>query len=536
MSEPTETASQKTILHITHLIRARAALLWVVTPEEKRAEKGIARAAAAASSGGGYAFRTWDCVRGIRDLSDNTLVVGDDKILQPDRALDEVRKRRERAVWVMRDLPLFFAAPNVRRAARGLARDLPTDSRKEARTVIILSPSDEVPAELKDSAIVIKWPLPDRAEIGALLDETLVHNEITLSPVERDAAIEAAIGLTSESAAICYAKCLVEHKTIVPSAVAVEKRRVVNAARGVEWTDPDPRGLDAIGGLDNLKSWLIIRKSGFSAEAREFGVPLPKGVFLFGVSGTGKSLTAKAVATAFGCPLLKLDLGATQSKFVGESQQNIRNALAIADTVGLCVLWIDEIEKALAGAQSSNDGGVSADALGTLLGWMQDRKGQSFVIATANDVTKLPPELLRKQRWDELFFIDLPTAAERRAILHVALKKYGRDPGKVITLEAELLRVTERFSGAEIDALVPPALFAAFADGKRELRCADLITAAKETVPLADTAKDKLDHLREWAKGRARRASSGEVTAPNSGAREIDLDEDLDEGFGGPKN
>ncbi|HET6958945.1 MAG TPA: AAA family ATPase, partial [Vicinamibacterales bacterium] len=316
------------------------------------------------------------------------------------------------------------------------------------------------------------------------------------------------------------------HKAILPAAVAEEKRRVINAARGVEWTDPDPRGLDSIGGLDLLKTWLLSRKEGFSSEARAFGLPSPKGVLLVGVSGTGKSLTAKAAATAFECPLLRLDLGAAQSKWVGESQANIRGALSVAETVGRCVLWIDEIEKALAGAiGGTNDGGVSADALGTLLSWMQDRKGQVFVIATANDVSKLPPELLRKQRWDDLFFVDLPTTKERREIMHVAALHYGRVLGSS-ELDA-VASATERFSGAEIDALMSPALYAAFADGRRELRVADLLVAAKETVPLADTARAKIEELRSWAHGRARRASSlEEVLAPVSdGNRVVDIDQ-----------
>ena len=527
MSEPT--AGQKTVKQLNDLLRARASLVWIVTSEEKRAEAGIAQAAGMSD----YMFRSWDHAAGIRDLSGKEVLPGDKAVVDPRRALEEVSKRQERAVWVMRDLPKFLENPGVLRAVRNLQRELPSVTvRAASRSLVILSTSDNVPAELRDGIAVIKWPLPDREEIGRILEEMLQANPKARETLDehggRDAAIEAAVGLTVESASICYAKCFVEHKAILPAKVAEEKRRVVNAAKGVEWSDPDPRGLDGIGGLDLLKAWLLARKVGFSAEARDFGLPLPKGVLLVGVPGTGKSLTAKATAAAMECPLLRLDMGAAQSKWVGESQANIRNALVIAETVGRCVLWIDEIEKAL--GDSVSDSGVSADALGTLLSWMQERKGQVFVIATANDVSKLPPELLRKGRWDELFFVDLPTAKERREILHVALKRFGRDPRKVITLENELLRVTDRFSGAEIDALVSPALYAAFADGKRELRCADLIAAAKETTPLANTAKGKIDQLREWADGRARRVSSLETVAEPgvSGTRVIDdVDPDM---------
>ncbi|HSN68796.1 MAG TPA: AAA family ATPase, partial [Thermoanaerobaculia bacterium] len=270
-----------------------------------------------------------------------------------------------------------------------------------------------------------------------------------------------------------------------------------------------PGGLDAVGGLDVLKSWLTSRRAAFTARARAYGLPAPKGAMLVGVPGCGKSLTAKAIATAWGMPLLRLDLGALKSKWVGESEGNIRKALKVAETVSPCVVWLDEIEKALGGAsQGAADGGVSSDALGVILSWMQDRAGSVFVIATANDVSALPPELLRKGRFDEMFFVDLPNASERKAILSAALKANGRD-GKV-EITAGCIAAMSDFTGAEIAAIVPDALFAAFADGEREITTADLIDAANTVVPLAKTASEKITKVREWAKGRARPASTPE--------------------------
>jgi hypothetical protein len=250
----------------------------------------------------------------------------------------------------------------------------------------------------------------------------------------------------------------------------------------------------------------------------------------FVVHNCGKSLIAKCVASAWGVPLLRLDLGALRSKYVGDSEANIRKALQVAETVSPCVLWVDEVEKALAGSTGEQgDGGVSADALGAVLSWMQERKGSVFVVATANDVRALPPELLRKGRFDEVFWVDLPTRDERKAILASALREHGRDLdalgsayGNEVTLD-QFLGLTEGFTGAEIAALVPDALFEAFADEERALTVEDLENSAGSVVPLSKTAKEKLDDLRAWARGRARPASRVEEVAPGGPARALDL-------------
>jgi SpoVK/Ycf46/Vps4 family AAA+-type ATPase len=310
-------------------------------------------------------------------------------------------------------------------------------------------------------------------------------------------------------------------RKIEPAIVSSEKKRVVGREKVLTWYDPDPRGLDAIGGLDIAKAWAVQRKLAFTKEARAYGLQSPKGVLFVGIPGTGKSLFAKCIATAWSQPLLRLDLGALQSKYVGESQANIRKALALAETIAPCVLWLDEIEKALAGSSGpQGDGGVSADALGAILSWMQDQKGV-FVIATSNDVSALPPELLRKGRFDELFFVDLPTRGERAEILRVALKQHGRD--LPVNLLGSVVDATADFTGAEIAALVPDALFRAFADGAREITSEDILEAAKTCSPLAKTASEKIAKLRDWAKGRARRASTPETETVARKVRDIDI-------------
>lgn len=500
-----QSSGSKAAADVAALLRARNPLLWIVTREEARVERLLIESASVAR----YEPRFWDCATGISTFDGKPVDGGVDKT-DPGVVLGAIRDDRKRHLWVLRDIPRFFNDPFILRALRSLARNLPLAPRDEARAVIVLSPSNEVPPELAGHAIVIEWPLPDRQEIGEILDASIegLPDELQKSAAPngtREQAIDAAVGLTAEEAQSCYAKSLVSTKKIDPQAVAQEKKRVIAREKVLEWFDPLPGGLDAVGGLENLKGWLVARKSAFSAKARAYGLPAPKGTLLVGVPGCGKSLTAKAIATAWQMPLLKLDLGALKGKYVGESEGNIRKALKVAETVAPCVLWLDEIEKALAGAtQGAADGGVSADALGVVLSWMQERAGNVFVVATSNDVSALPPELLRKGRFDELFFVDLPNDSEREQILSVALKSHGRGeiPG-----QHDVARSCFGFTGAEIAAIVPDALFESFADGERELTSEDLLAAVKRTVPLSKTAAEKIASLRQWADGRARPAS-----------------------------
>ena len=342
----------------------------------------------------------------------------------------------------------------------------------------------------------------------------------------RDAAIDAAVGLSGEEAESCFARSLVALKRIDPARIAQEKKTVIAKAGLLEWMTALPGGFDNVGGLDVVKTWTLQRKLAYTAEARSYGLPRPKGVFLVGVSGCGKSLIAKAIATVFGdWPLVRWDFGAMKSKFMGESEGNFRKVQEILATMGRVVVLIDEIEKGLSGAVNGGaDGGVAADQLGSFLTWMQERQDEVFVIATSNDVTKLPPELLRKGRFDELFWVDLPTHRERMSVLAAALRQAGR--GKIEVNLEQVAGATEKFSGAEISALVPDAMFAAFADGGRELATADLIAAARAITPLAETSKETIDKMRAWAKGRTRPATTpemvGEVAAAQTG-RKLDL-------------
>jgi hypothetical protein len=504
---------------ITALLRARNPLLWIVTREEARAERIIFDAAAAAA----YDVRCWDCSTGVSQFDGRPVEAS---CTDPAQVLAMVRDTPTRCAWILRDLPAWLRDPTVARAVRSLSRSLPTQPRDAARALIVITPSSEVPPELAAHAIMLDLPMPDRAEIAALLDAALqtLPDEIREGAAPdgtRDAAVDATIGLSAEEAQSTFARSLIVHRRIDPPTIALEKRRVIARERVLEWHDPLPGGLDAVGGLQQLKAWLSARRAAFTPRARAYGLPAPKGVLMVGVPGCGKSLTAKAIATAWAMPLLRLDLGALRSKFVGESEGNIRRALKVAEAVAPCVLWLDEIEKALAGAtQGAADGGVSADALGAVLQWMQDRAGSVFVCATANDVATLPPELLRKGRFDEVFFVDTPNVAERSAILGAALKSYGREPDNINI--AAVASATTDFTGAELSALIPDAMFAAFADGEREVVTTDLLRSAHSTVPLARTASERITALRAWAKGKARPASAPEAEL-STAIRELDI-------------
>ncbi len=524
------TRSQATAADVVALLRARNPLLWIVTREEARAELHLFEAAATA----GYVPRTWDVGQGIADMAGAPLSSIGSR--DPGETLETIaniaRSGNSRGVWIMRDLPIWLdqiTGATVMRQLRNLARLLPTVPRDRAQAIIVISPSGDVPRELQGHATVIDWPLPDREEITQILDAAIgslpEEMQATAAPNgNRDAAIDAAVGLTGEEAAACYARSLVQLRKIDPTTVANEKKRVIARERVLEWFDPLPGGLDAVGGLDNLKAWLVQRRLAYTPAARAYGLEAPKGILFCGVPGTGKTYTAKAIATAWGVPLIKMDLGALKSKFVGESEANLRRAFGVIEAIGRCVILIDEIEKSLAGAiQGGADGGVSADALGSLLSWMQDRRGEAFILATANDISKLPPELLRKGRFDQIFWADLPDVIERGEIVRASLALHDRANADIHV--GQVANASEGFTGAEIAALIPEALFAAFADDQREITTKDLLSAAAVTIPLAKTMADKIDALRKWAEGRATKASSSKLSpvAASAPTRALDI-------------
>jgi ATP-dependent 26S proteasome regulatory subunit len=503
------TKSQAAAANINAALRARNAFLWIKTTEEARVERYLIEACAAAS----YVPRFWDCAQGVQDISGRPVPIGGaDLTLTLEAVRERASQGSERGAWIMRDLAPWLAGAGAQltvRPLRNLVRLLPSVPRERAQAIIVISAAGDIPPELAGNAVVVDWPSPDREEIAEILDNLAKAYTLDLNGA-RDAAIDAAVGLTADEASACYAKSLVTSKRVDPVLVAQEKKAIIAKSGALEWMEPLKGGFDQVGGLDVVKRWMLQRAMAYSPEARAYGLPVPKGIVLVGVSGCGKTLIAKAIAWALGrVPLLRWDINAGKSKFLGESEGNLRKTIKTIESVGKCVVLIDEIEKVLAGAtQGAADGGTSADILSTLLTWMQERENsEAFIVATSNDVSQLPPEILRKGRWDELFWVDLPTHRERIEVLKAALRTHNRAFAEETDWNG-LATATDRFTGAEIASLVPDAMFNAFADGGREVDANDIVRCARTVKPLAETAKEKITAMRAWSVGRARPATT----------------------------
>jgi len=488
-------------LEISLAVRARCPVVYLVTWEEARASSALRRIAESL----GKSIYFWSCSQGFEG---DKLHVSDAE--NPLVALGYAAESPERAIFVFRDLHPYLKDFHVVRRLRDIVAEL----RRSYKTLVLLSPELRVPLELEKDVTVIDFPLPDVQELKELLRRFLqragnhagVQVDLSEELIERVA--QSATGMTVTEAESAFAKVLVRDRRFseedLPTIIA-EKKQIVRKSGILEYHDLSETMTD-VGGLEGLKEWLQVRQLAFSEKAREYGLPFPRGLLLIGVQGCGKSLTAKAVGGLWKLPILRLDVGRIFSMHVGESERNMRAAIATATTLSPCILWVDEIEKSFSGTGSSNllDAGVTQRVFGTFITWLQEKKEPVFVIATANRVDQLPPELLRRGRFDEIFFIDLPGVDERAEIYRIHILKRGRQPGNFDV--EELARRSRGLSGAEIEQTVISALYRAFPEG-RDVRTEDILACITETVPLATLAREHIDGLREWAKARARRAS-----------------------------
>ena len=488
------------------LIKARYPLIYLVSPEEERVERVLTRVANDCRSKAVW----WSITQGFSQQ-------GGADVKEPIAALNYMIEAKETAIFVLRDFHEYMNNHAVKRRMRDLAREFRTSS----KNCIILSPVQKIPQEIDKEFAVLDFDLPNIEDIYRimirLLDKGVAPESkaydwkmrFLTDEAEKLKVAEACLGLTSVEIDNVLAKSLVQVKQFDLNVIYSEKEQIIRKSGILEFMR-QAESLGGVGGLPFLKDWLRKRSKAFTKEAREFGLPEPRGMLLLGIPGCGKSLMAKAVASLWRLPLVRLDIGKVFGSLVGSSEEGIRRAIKTAESVAPCILWLDELEKGLSGTASSgqSDGGTTARVFGTFITWLQEKKSAVFVIGTANNIKQLPPELLRKGRFDEIFFVDLPSAEERQEIINIHIRRRKRDPQHFDI--AGLVESTDGFSGSEIEQVVVSALYDAF-DKDDELNDEYLYQAIEDTVPLSRTMQEEIAGMREWAKSRARLASPSPV-------------------------
>ena len=514
------------------LIRAKYPILYIVSWEERRIEE-ILREVARERRKQIYG---WTITEGLLPLDDYDGPPIDPATSHPLRALETIDASRESAIFVLKDFHPFLdetrGHPDYPLIVRRL-RDLTHELKLTYKTLIILAPVLHFPIELEKDITVLDYSLPTAKELEKSLARVLhsareMHGglRLKLDDQTREKVLKAAQGLTCTECENVLARSLVETRTLDVNVILTEKKHIIRRSKVLEYYEAE-EDMSRVGGMPLLKEWLAKRSLAFSERARQFGLPEPRGLLLLGVQGAGKSLVAKAISSQWQLPLLRMDLGSLFSELVGSSEQNMRTALRLAESIAPCLLWLDELEKGLAGTASSHlsDAGTTARVFGSFLTWMQEKTAPVFVVATANDISILPPEILRKGRFDEIFFIDLPNHDERAEIFAIHLARRGRDP---LSFDLDLLAQTsEGFSGAEIEQVIISGLYDAFETG-RELNNDDLLKNLTATLPLSKTMEQQVSALRGWARTHARPASPWSYPGPRGdngprGLRQMEL-------------
>lgn len=530
------------VVQLSRLFRARFPYIYITTWEEERAINLIKKIS-----------KSEKLIRVAREVyvwtQTNGFVVDGQKIdgtQSPDKAIDFIRDCNKNSVFVMCDFHVFFGVKgrqvdyNVVRRLRDNLSDLKTS--KFRKNVIFLASELLIPETMQKEITILDMPLPTLSEIKAKFDKMITQNtQIDTSGLDeegKEKLCKAAMGLTLQEAENAFALAMVNDGKVDVSDLDIilsEKMQVIKKTGILEFINTDIKISD-VGGLENLKSWLNKRNNSWSESAKKYCLPAPKGVLITGVPGCGKSLTAKAMSAAWQLPLLKLDFGKIFSGIVGSSEENMRKAIKTAEAVAPSILWVDEIEKSLSGLNSNGDSGTSSRIFGTFLTWMQEKTAPVFVIATANNINSLPAELLRKGRFDEIFFVDLPTQREREEIfkLHLSKRLKDKDVASKIEINSDLYKqlaqITEGFVGAEIEQVVISALYEAFFN-KRPLEFSDLANTIKNVVPLSVTQKEQILAIRQWANIRAVAATKKDDMVEYSS--KADSEDDVNSSRGG---
>ena len=481
------------------LVRSRYPAIYIPTREEERAEAAIAQCA---QNIGNRAVYTWDYVDGYQG-NPNDSGFGRRNPLQ---ALDLIEKvpASAAAIFVLRDYHRFLDDIAVSRKLRNLQRLL----KSQPKTIIILSAQLTIPDELSNLITVLEFPLPDVAEIRPEVEKLLAATDSSLSARDIDELVRSCQGLALDRIRRVLARGIAAHGRFEPEDIDLileEKRQTIRQTQILEFY-PASESISDIGGLDSLKDWLLKRGSAFSQRARQYGLPHPRGLMLVGIQGTGKSLTAKAIAHHWHLPLLRLDVGRLFGGLVGESESRTRQMIQLAEALAPCILWIDEIDKAFAGFDGRGDSGTTSRVFGTFITWLAEKSSPVFVVATANNIQSLPPEMLRRGRFDEIFFVGLPSQEEREAIFNVHLSRLRPHNLPAYDLK-RLAYETPDFSGAEIEQSIVEAMHIGFSQN-RDFTHDDILEAVSQIIPLARTAQPQIEALQDWAAaGKARLAS-----------------------------
>lgn len=510
-------------IYIADLFKARFPFMYIASWEENRIVEALLDIVSDADMI--HTVRkvyAWGQTTGFLAYQDSQFVQDTE---QPIKALEFIEKCDEPAIFILKDFHVYFGAKgsNTDYALIRKCRDLvgTLKLKNTPQNIIFLAPSIVLPESLQKDVVVYDFELPSFDDIHAFLDEMIEVNKdndkikITINEDEKNQLCRAALGLTYQEAENAFARAMVHGGCLSIDDLSIineEECQVIRKTEILEYIKTDIK-IDDVGGLENLKKWLEKRNKSWLQTARDYSLPAPKGILITGVPGCGKSLCAKAMSAAWQLPLLRLDMGKIFSGIVGSSEENMRKAIKTAEAVAPCILWIDEIEKGLSNTRSSGDSGTSARIFGTFLTWMQEKEKPVFVVATSNDISSLPAELLRKGRFDEIFFVDLPTLSERKDIFSLHLKKrlineyVARDIVIDEKLLNELAELTEGYSGAEIEQIIIEALFEAYYN-ERPLLPEDIKRAINNSVALSITQSEQIFAIRRWAGSRAVAASA----------------------------
>ncbi|XZO04546.1 MAG: AAA family ATPase [Microcoleus sp.] len=481
------------------LLRSRYPLIYIPTREEERVEVAIAQSA---KKQGARAVYTWDFVDGYQGNPNDT---GFGK-RNPLQALEFLEKLPPAApaIFILRDFQRFLEDVAISRKLRNLARLL----KSQPKNIVIVSPIVSIPEDLTEVMTVLEFPLPAATEIKVEVEKLLGGIGQVIEGRLLDEMVRSCQGLSMERIRRVLAKAIATRGELDSNdaeLILEEKRQTIRQTQILDFY-PARENISDIGGLDNLKEWLLRRGGAFSDRARQYGLPHPRGLLLVGIQGTGKSLTAKAIAHHWHLPLLRLDVGRLFAGLVGESESRTRQMIQLAEALAPCVLWIDEIDKAFGGLDGQGDSGTTSRVFGTFITWLAEKTSPVFVVATANNIQSLPLEMLRKGRFDEIFFVGLPSQEERRAIFEVHLLRLRSHSIKNYDVK-RLAYETPDFSGAEIEQTLIEAMHIGFSQN-RDFTTDDILESASQMVPLARTAQEQIQFLQDWAAaGKARLAS-----------------------------